>query len=83
MPGYWLRYCSAFVSSAFSFGGLGGFRSGGLLLGLVQLGGGDKDGKFCQPVLCRLVAGDDEDFGIEVRVRVTGDLMSCKVYSLP
>ncbi len=60
-------------ASAFSVGGLRGLGRRRLLLHLVQLGGGDEDGQLGQPVFCGLVAGNDEDFGIEVGICVAGN----------
>ncbi len=53
--------------------GLGGLRRRRFLLGLVQLGGGNEDRQLGQSVFRGLVAGSDEDFGIEVRIGVAGD----------
>ncbi len=40
------------------------------LLGLVQLGGGNEDRHSTKSVFRRLIAGRDEDLGIEVRITV-------------
>ena len=56
-------------------GSLRGLGCGGFLLGLIQLSGGYEDGHVGKPVLSSLVTGHDEHLGIEVRVRVTGDLL--------
>ena len=53
-------------------------RRRGFLLRLVQLGGGHEDGQLDQPVFGGLVAGRDEDFGIEVGIGVARDLAKLK-----
>jgi hypothetical protein len=44
------------------------FGSSRLLLRLIQFGGRHEHRKLRQPVFCRLVAGSDEHFGIEVGI---------------
>ena len=53
--------------------GLGRLRRRRFLFHLVQLGRRDKDRHLGQPVFCGLVAGVDEDLGIEVGICVAGD----------
>ena len=56
-------------------GSLRGLGCEGLLLGLVQLSGRDEDGHVGKPVLSGLITGDNEHLGIEVCVRIIGDLL--------
>ncbi len=66
------------------FGSLRGLRCCRLLLRLVQLGSGNEDGQLGQPVLRGLVAGNDEDLGIEVGIcRRSRFPAAARVYSLP
>ena len=54
---------------------LRGFGGDGFLLGFLQLSGGDEHWQVSEPVLCRFVSRNNEDFGIEVSVGVAGDLL--------
>ncbi len=63
------------VRLCLQLGSLRGLGRCGLLFGLVQLGGGHEYGQLCQSVLGGLVAGDEEDFGIEVGISVTRNFL--------
>jgi hypothetical protein len=62
----------------FEFGLLSGLRGSSFLFRLIQFGNRHKHRKLGQPVLGSLIAGSDEDFGIEVRIGIIGDLAQCK-----
>jgi hypothetical protein len=62
----------------FEFRCLSGLRGSSFLFRLIQLGRRHEYGKLCQTVLCSLVAGIDEDLGIEVRIGIIRDLAQLK-----
>ena len=58
------------VCFGFEFRGLSGLRGSSFLFRLIQLCRWHEDRKLRQTVFCSLVAGIDEDLGIEVRIGI-------------
>lgn len=54
-------------------GRLGGLRSGGLLLGLVEFGSRDEHRQLCESILRGLIARFDQHLGVIVRIGIIRD----------